>query len=355
VPAAPGTATFTVPLTITVSIGVPAPAGTVIPGGPAPAAAVGAPAEVEAFKLQVPVIYGGLERRAGYDGTFLDLPDGEAVPLPELTALGLSVVARLRDGTNELKYHKFSVVVHRGRRLALFTASNVDWRDRMRRVMGKKPTRSELTGLDDGSIEQWVTDWRIPEKHQLPDVFFTEDRGAFDKGHLVRRDDVCWGPTFEDIQKGNGDTYHTTNCSPQTAAFNQAARGKDNWGDLENLIQAVTKAETSIIFSGPVLADDDRRFRGRDRTGTTLIQIPRRFWKIVVVKGAGGPEAYGFLLEQSLAAVRLEFAVPAAWRRHTCKIEEIEGLLNGLARLPWLKNVDRFDSNEGVRIATRLQ
>ena len=103
------------------------------------------------------------------------------------------------------------------------------------------------------------------------------------------------------------------------------------------------------------MADDDKRFRGRDEVGTTLVQIPRRFWKIVVIKGAAGPEAYGFLLEQNLSNVRLEFAVPGTWRRHRCKIEEIEGLLNGLARLPWLKNFDRFDSIESARIATRLQ
>ncbi len=85
------------------------------------------------------------------------------------------------------------------------------------------------------------------------------------------------------------------------------------------------------------------------------MQIPRQFWKIIVVKGAAGPQAYGFVLEQDLANVRLEFAVPASWRRHRRKIEEIEGLLNGLARLPWLKNFDRFDSPESVRITTQLQ
>src|SRR5262249_52405439 len=135
----------------------------------------------------------------------------------------------------ELKYHRFSVVMHRGRRLALFTASNLDWRASQRTINGKKPTRSQLSGLADGQIEQWVTDWRIPKEHQLPDLFFTRDNGAFDKGHIVRRDDVAWGKTFEEIQKGNGDTYHTTNCSPQVAGFNQSARGEDNWGDLEVL------------------------------------------------------------------------------------------------------------------------
>jgi endonuclease G len=339
------TAIFNVPLTIAVSIGQPTLAGSA-----APLAA----AAIEAPRMQPPVIFGGLEHRTGYQGGFLDLEDDATVPLPELTSLGASVVAKLEDGTHELKYHKFSVVIHRGRRMALFTASNVDWRPAMRTIDGKKPGRDELDGLPQGTQEQWVTDWRIPKEQQLPDVFYTEDGGAFDKGHIVRRDDVAWGKTFEDMQKGNGDTFHTTNCSPQTAAFNRSTLGEDNWGDLEILVQKETRAEKAIIFAGPVLADDDRRFKGRDEAGTILVQIPSRFWKIVVVKGAAGPDAYGFLLEQDLSRVPLEFAVPPSWRPHMCEIAQIEALLNGLARLDWLQNVDRFDSSEGVRIKTQL-
>ena len=55
-------------------------------------------------------------------------------------------------------------------------------------LKGRKPTRRDLTGLGDFVIEKWATDPRIPEDHQLPDVFFTKDDGAWDKGHLVRRD-----------------------------------------------------------------------------------------------------------------------------------------------------------------------
>ena len=59
---------------------------------------------------------------------------------------------------------------------------------------------------------------------------------------------------FRDIQKANGDTYHTTNCSPQVAGFNRANQGEDNWGRLENMIQKETRAEKVIVFSGPVVA-----------------------------------------------------------------------------------------------------
>jgi len=344
-------ASLIVPLHITVSFGAPAPTFTVIADHvPAPA--------IEAFPMAVPKIYGGLEHRKGYQPGFLGLNDGEEVPLPELTSLGAGVVATLADSSAELKYHKFSVVIHKGRRMALFTAANVDWRPDSRLIDGRKPTRKQLTEIPDGSIEQWVTDWRIPEEHQLPDVFFTKDDGAFDKGHLIRRDDVCWGKPFKDMQKSNGDTYHTTNCSPQTANFNRPKPSDEinNWGDLEGLVQKLTKADKAIVFVGPVFEEDDPLFSGRDNSGKTLVRIPRAFWKILVVKGAAGPEAYGFVLRQDLSAVPLieGLPIPRQWRRDMRSIEHIEELLHDLAQLKWLKKYDQFDSAETVRRAVKI-
>ena len=109
-------------------------------------------------------------------------------------------------------------------------------------VYGRRPVREALRGRRE-VLELWTTDERIDARHQLPDRFYTDDGGAFDKGHLVRRDDVCWGSSFEDIQMANGDTYHTTNCSPQISSLNQAARGDYNWGDFEGEIQRITKSE----------------------------------------------------------------------------------------------------------------
>jgi endonuclease G, mitochondrial len=341
-----GSFTWTIPLQVTISLGQPVAQAALAAGGAAVAVA-----EVEAPRMQVPIIYDGLEHREGYRDDFLDLDGGETVPLPQLTELGESVAAKLEDGSTELKYHKFSVVMHKGRRLALFTAANVDWREQSRLIDGEKPTRDELTGIPEGTAEQWVTDWRIPEEHQLPDLFFTKDDGAFDKGHIVRRDDVAWGTSFEDMQMSNGDTYHTTNCSPQVSGFNQGSKGKDNWGDLENLVQQETKAEKAITFSGPILAADDPLFNGRDQTGRVLVRIPRKFWKIVLVKGDTGPQAYGFVLEQDLSNVQLEMAVPEQWRRFMRSIAEIEKSLNGLATLDFLQQFDQIDSEEGRRIA----
>ncbi len=337
--------TITVPLQITVSFG---------DSSIAVQQSVASDGAAEQEGLKIPVIHPGLNRRKGYDPAFLDLDDAE-IALPKMTSAGKHVVAKLESGSPLLNYHHFSVVMHKERRLALFTASNVDWRKNSRIVNGTKPSRKELTGLGKNDIEQWVTDPRIPEDHQLPDIFFTKDRASFDKGHLVRRDDVCWGKSFEDIQKGNGDTYHTTNCSPQVKGFNQATQGEDNWGDLEVLIEKQTKAEKAIVFAGPVFTDEDPVFKGVNKHGNVEILIPQSYWKIIVTKGDDGPQAFGFVLEQELHGVSWEMAVPEPWKQFMRPISEIEDLLGGLAKLNDLIDYDQYESAEGIRIRKSLK
>ena len=155
---------------------------------------------------------------------------------------------------------------------------------------------------------------------------------------------MAWGDSFEDMQMGNGDTFHTTNCSPQTAEFNQSSKGDQNWGALENMIQKQTSAEKVCVISGPVLADDDRYFHGLVKSRAEVsVQIPRAFWKIVVANQGGKPVAFGFILDQELSRVSLhdEFIVTDAWMRYLRPISEIEARLGGLVRLTEYKDWDR--------------
>lgn len=305
----------------------------------------------EAMKMQVPIIYDGLEERGGFDRRFLGLAGNKEVPMPEITAAGKKVLAPLLDGSDaELKYHRFSIWMHKRRRLALFTASNVDWRNRKRIVEGKSTKREALAGFPENSkwlAEQWVEDPRVALEHQLPDIFYTDDRGAFDKGHLVRRDDMCWGTTYQDIQMSNGDTFHVTNCSPQTKPFNQGTQGDENWGDLETHIERATKAdaEKACIFAGPIFAPDDRWFHGKDDQGPARIQIPSRYWKIVVVKGTSGLKAYGFILEQDVTEVtEKEFYVDENWKGIFKPIKDIAAELRGWLKLTALTACDAYDT-----------
>jgi len=90
-----------------------------------------------------------------------------------------------------------------------------------------------------------------------------------------------------------------------------------------------------------VFADDDPVFVGEDLAGPVRVPIPRTYWKIVVVRGEQGAEAFGFVLEQNLANVDLEMVVPERWRRFTKTIAEIEALCGGLLDLSHLIPFDQ--------------
>ena len=306
--------------------------------------------EAEAFEMRVPIIYDGLDEREGFKAGFLEFADGADAPKPQLTTAGTNVLAPLLDGSGyELKYHRFSIWMHKARRLALFTASNVDWRDRKKMVQGKSTSREALAGFPENSpiAEQWVDDPRVDAEHQLPDIFYTDDHKAFDKGHIVRRDDVCWGKTYQDIQMSNGDTFHVTNCSPQIKEFNQGARGQENWG----ISNPISRRRPRRMPRRPAFSPD--RYSGKMTAGFTArtskarvrVQIPTRFWKIVVVKGTAGPQAYGFILEQDVRDItEEEFFVTEEWIGALKPIKKIASELRGWLKLDALEACDAYDT-----------
>jgi endonuclease G len=275
---------------------------------------------VETFKE--PIVDTNYASRKGFDHKFL----GIDTPLPTLTDEKL--IAPLKDGSKVIPYEHFSVVLHKERKLAIFTASNVDGSAKAKRPeAGHTYTRKELTGLNDHEMEKWVLDPRVDEKFQIPDRFYTKDNGAFDKGHIVRREDVCWGTTFAQVQRANGDTFHVTNCSPQRGNFNQS--GKDGiWGKLENFIGSQADKERYCLFAGPVLAADDGVFPGTDKA-----KIPSRFWKVVCAVANKKLQVFAFLLEQDLQDLPLEFQVTAEWKHKQVKLKDLEKTI-GVLKFP---------------------
>lgn len=309
-----GSAVLTVPLTLTIDLGQTS--------GPALTAGAGA---VE--KVVEPWHDPNYPGRTGYDPRFLGL----SVPLPTLR--DPSVAARMHDGGVVVPYQNFSLVMHRARRVCLFTASNVDGSHAAKEP---DPTRSynrdALGGLAENDFERWFLDPRLPADAQLPDRFFDKDRKAFDKGHLVRREEVCWGADYAQVRRANGDTYHVTNCTPQVAGFNRSNR-RGVWGLLENLIEAQGRVERYSLFAGPLLAADDPVFVGVDDDGPIQVRIPRAYWKVVVARGQAGLEAFGFLLEQDLTQVAFEFAVDRVWRARMIPLKTLQDRI-GLIRFP---------------------
>lgn len=216
----------------------------------------------------------GSADRSGYDPEFL----GMSVAVPRMSA-ELRAQAVVPDGNPGgrsryvLAYCHYSLVMHKTRRLAIFTAVNLDG-SQARSVIRKS--------------NPWAYDDRIDRSSQVGGDFYAQ---PFDRGHLVRRLDPAWGPNLAQARAAADDTFYYTNCCPQHELFNE---GKDLWAGLEDyLLQAATRGKKRLsVFSGPVLSADDPLYRG--------VAIPRQFWKVAVAVGEDGkPTAMGFLASQA--------------------------------------------------------
>ncbi|GAB4358443.1 MAG: DNA/RNA non-specific endonuclease [Oricola sp.] len=232
-----------------VSVRTAAPAGT---GG---AAAGGGSGELPVESAE------SLAGRTGYDPLFLGEGELAPVPLPALNALQMRQAARLPDGSAELKYMHFSLAMNAARRLAFFTAVNIDGTDLWHKRRGRDP---------------WRTDPRIPEDAQVDNALYRSN--DFDRGHLVRRLDPVWGPK-EDAKTAEADTFHYTNAAPQHKDLNQKI-----WLDLENhVLEKTGERDARIsVFAGPVFGSSDPRSK---RSGLEEVGIPLGFWKVIVSIG----------------------------------------------------------------------
>lgn len=289
-----GEATITVPVTITVRVG---------DGRSVTATLAGVPG---GERVRPEDDYAA---RPGFDHSFL----GVAVPMPELVEDSRGKPVLLPDGSTELKYHHFSVLMNADRRLAYVSAVNYD----------AAAPYTEERGEDD-----WFVDPRVDAGLQADNRFYKNN--PLDRGHLTRRFDAGWGMTPDEAKRANDDTFHWTNCSPQHEVFNQSklSQPKDLrlWGELENHVtdQAKQDMQRLSIFNGPVFGKDDRTHRG--------LLIPSAFWKVIAYRARGGElGAVGFVLHQAdlisnLAAERFDVGRFDVRQVRISRIEELTGL-----------------------------
>lgn len=300
-----GDVTITVPLRITIALGSPvATLGAYHPGAQQqPDRFVTSQFAIEENFKPDP----DYTNRPGYDPAFL----GFDLPLPTLDNSVAKQAARLADGGIELKYFHYSVIMNASRRIAFVSAVNVDVDARAQ--IGRE------------GADTWSFDPRIPKSAQTGAELYRNN--PIDKGHLTRRQDGAWGATQQEAQSGNDDTFHWTNCSPQHEVFNQsqkaASAGFLLWGNLENHVteQAKLNKRRISVFNGPVFRKDDNNYR--------TLQLPRQFWKIIVMQGDdGSPNAVGFVLSQAdlIANLPQENFDPGEFNAFQVRISEIERL-----------------------------
>jgi endonuclease G len=314
-----GLTSVTVPLQLTVRLG-DRPAGATVTGA----------GDAEAITIAP-----NFADRQGYDPNFLRAEVG-AVPLPALAAelVPLAAINSLATGEPRyvLPYHHFSVVLNKDRRLAFYTAVNIDGASGVR--LRREPDR-------------WSFDPRVPQDQQTGEQVYRDN--PLDRGHLVRRLDPTWGPSAAAAKLANDDTFHFTNCTPQHHEFNA---GQTLWAGLEDYIldNADNRNFRVSVFTGPVLAADDDRYRG--------VQLPRQFWKVVaMVKQDGALSATAYLLSQEQLIQGLEVAPETfsygAYRTYQVPVRHIEGL-TGLS-FRSLADADPLGRQEATIIAREVR
>jgi len=280
-----------------------------------------APPEAALVQEKVLVFDTDYGARKGYDPDFL----GVHIPLPkvaparreelylvsdykEYESEERNVPSTPLDGVQdsdplELRYHHYSLVMNKLYRMCMWTASNCDYTDEMR-ADGR--SRAELGG------ENWRLDRRVPGRYQLTNSEIYEPAGNFDRGHIHRREDNCWGMRGLETEYSNSDTYHWTNCTPQHELFNQEnPKGEEYkglkgvWGYFESdLEKQIEKAGgQAVLFAGPIL---NKKIPSKvfQHDGAP-IHYPLKFWKVVVVPESTARQpkllAYGFVFDQSKA------------------------------------------------------
>lgn len=189
----------------------------------------------------------------GYRADFLG--DNVTVPLPTLSGPD---IASAFDGGSPVRYANYSVVLNQARRVAFFSAANLD-----------REQRIVLPQVD----EAFQFDPRVPEGAQAdPAWFATEGVGAV---RLVSRHDISWGPYFEGesiraTARLDQVTNVYTNAAPQTSGY-----GRFAWAEVENYVRVGHNpaAGRVTIFTGPVFNPEGDP------------SVPSHFWKVAVSAG----------------------------------------------------------------------
>ncbi len=212
-----------------------------------------------------------------------DFIPGHVVPLPDLHPVIRKERAPLLTGTgHEIHYEHYSTVVHKKRKFAFFSASNLDGQT------WKKIQRSGTFRKDDKNISpdyQWGNELydAIKASHGRPN--------DFEEGHLASFQEVLWGKGSE-INRAAKDTFFFTNCVPQHERLNSGT-----WRSLEQYILKTEAAPNNLkisIFTGPVLSEKDPYFI--EPINGQQIQIPLAFWKVIYYKNQKGLSAVGFMM-----------------------------------------------------------
>lgn len=170
----------------------------------------------------------------------------------------------------------YSLAMNRLRKLAIVVANGIDgatWQQIDRKT-------------------QYYPDPEIDLCYQILGDFY--EGNVWDRGHLARRADLCYGTPEEATQASDGSGLYS-NLGPQHCCFNG-----DEWNALEKrvLCMARTHKIAVAVFTGPVFGSWDIPAPNYRKSG---IKIPQSYFKVVVLihPRTQMPVSLAFLMNQT--------------------------------------------------------
>jgi len=273
--------------------------------------------------------------RTGYQADFLG-GGNLKVPLPALGPHLETKVAKTSSGAMEIKYRHYSAVINKARRLAFYSAVNIDGKDLSNPIRPKR----------------FLLDPRLSADLQTGEIMYKNN--DFDRGHLTRRLDPCWG-SDDEIDQGNRDSMFFPNIAPQHKNLNQKI-----WAELEDhVLSAVDERDARVcVFTGCIFSEDDPVQK------PSGIRVPMAFFKVIASldrpssgrgRSSAGPklQAQAFVISQQnlVKPGDLEIVLGRGFETFQVTIEQLERM-TGLD-FHGLKAADTFGMTPEAREAVR--
>ena len=243
-----------------------------------------------------------------YQSSFIG--DGIQVKEPGFSTELAGAVFRddqLRDGIF-LDFEHYSVVMNKTTRQLIYAASNIDQTQHIQ-------VRREAS-------KGWDTDSRVPEMLQLDNRYYKSN--DWDRGHMVQRENNCWGNDYQSTLKANNDTFFYTNAAFQHKFFNQ-----DEWLKLERFVGSLDADSNGklCIFTGPIHLQFDRQYA---RNWHDSVRVPSAFFKIVCYRSQASQkmETRAFMLFQDEEFIdnKKSGAAKIQLKNYQVTVAEIENL-----------------------------
>jgi endonuclease G, mitochondrial len=368
---ADGSVTWTFPIEI--SVAAPLMGAATVLNAPAAGSPDGSQptrnAEAASWKTE------DFSNRGGYEPGFIP---GFVVPLPSLAGVNWTPaqnqLATPGEDPHELRYHHFSIVMNADRRLAGFTAVNIDGArikaiNRDTKAVTDNPTINDLgveSLQDDGAeaSDDFRPDRRILPEEQMNRPFYEKQKvqgfpdpqspsriaRIFQKGHIILRSDPAWGGTDDEAVAAERDTFFYTNAAPQIGFFNQGSplnrpgtKGKLRWRAVETYVlrNAVTMRSRICVFAGPIFANNDPIYRFNSK-------VPMRFWKIAIWSDGAALRAIALIADQKpVLKIMPEGAEPEAFTDD----EELARVSEFLTTVAEIERLTGLDFGAAVRAA----